>query len=78
MANVLPFRLPRDRVVLHRSAPARRTEPPTGFCLVWTPYDDPSSRIVVWDGADYGDALAMLAEWGRDGADVSEELAGAA
>mgnify|MGYP001054258517 CR=1 FL=1 len=71
MTNVLPFHLPRDRVILYRSAP-------TGFCLVWVPADDPTARVVVWDGADYGDALAALAEWERDGADVSEELAGAA
>jgi len=55
MTNVLPFRLPRDRVILYRSAPLRRTEPPTGFCLVWVPADDPTARVVVWDGADYGE-----------------------
>lgn len=74
MPNVLPFRLSRDRAILYRSAPLRRT----GFCIVWIPADDPTALIVVWDGLDYGDALTALAEWDRDGADVSEELAGVA
>ena len=76
--TVIPFRLRRDRAILYRSAPLRRTEPPTGFVIVWVPADDPTARIVVWDGLDYGAALTALAAWDRDGADVSEELAGVA